>query len=86
MSSDERHHLDGEQWEMLRDDVPALTSAVSGVGTSGVNREATSRVQYVHAALVRLFHLKGEPPPFSPAAKVKEWEQTLSVLPGYATV
>jgi macrolide transport system ATP-binding/permease protein len=46
-ASDERHDLDGEQWELLRDGVPALISAVSG-GTSGVNLQAASGVQYVH--------------------------------------
>lgn len=45
--SDERHHVNGEQWELLRDNVPALISAVSGIRTSGVNVEAGSRVQYV---------------------------------------
>jgi hypothetical protein len=44
---DERHDLDGEQRELLRDGVPALISAVSG-GTSGVNLQAASGVQYVH--------------------------------------
>src|ERR1700678_1788104 len=29
--SDERHHINGEQWELLRDDVPALISAASGI-------------------------------------------------------
>ena len=28
-ASDERHHMNGEQWELLRDNVPALISAVS---------------------------------------------------------
>lgn len=46
IDSDERHHLNGEQWELLRDDVPALVSAVSGM-TSGVNLKAASSVQYV---------------------------------------
>jgi predicted permease len=46
-ASDERHHLNGEQWELLRDNVPALISAVSGPGTSGVNLQAGSHVQYV---------------------------------------
>jgi MacB-like periplasmic core domain len=46
--SDERHHLDGEQWELLRDDVPALISAVSIQRASGVNLQAGSHVQYVH--------------------------------------
>ena len=39
--------LDGEKWELLRDNSPALISAVSG-GASGVNLKAGSRVQYVH--------------------------------------
>ena len=42
--SDQRRALDGERWEVLRDDVPALISAVSG-GTSGVNLQEGSRVQ-----------------------------------------
>jgi predicted permease len=50
--SDERHHVNGEQWELLRDAVPALISAVSGIRTSGVNVEAGSRVQYVLDARV----------------------------------
>src|SRR2546421_2265129 len=40
VGSDERHHLNGEQWELLRDKVPALISAVSGIRVSGVNVEA----------------------------------------------
>ncbi len=28
-ASDERHHVNGEQWELLRDNVPSLMSAVS---------------------------------------------------------
>ncbi len=44
---DERHHLDGEQWELLRDNVPALITAVSG-GSTGVNLRAGSRALYVH--------------------------------------
>src|SRR5690349_15738639 len=31
---DERHHLNGEQWELLRDNVPSLISAVSAIRTS----------------------------------------------------
>ncbi len=45
-TSDERHNVNGEQWELLRDNVPALISAVFG-GTSGVNLKAGSRVEYV---------------------------------------
>jgi predicted permease len=50
--SNERHHVNGEQFELLRDDVPALITAISATGTSGVNLQAGSRVQYVHAARV----------------------------------
>jgi predicted permease len=46
-SADEPINIDGERWELLRDNVPALISAVSG-GTSGVNLRAGSHVQYVH--------------------------------------
>jgi putative ABC transport system permease protein len=56
-SSDERHHVNGEQWELLRDNVPALISAISGIRTSGVNLEAGSRVQYVHNARVSAHYL-----------------------------
>ena len=51
-TSDERHHVNGEQWVLLRDNVPALISAVSGIRASGVNLEAGSHVQYLHAARV----------------------------------
>lgn len=39
--------VDGEKWELLRDNTPALISAVSSGGASGVNLKAGSRVQYV---------------------------------------
>jgi predicted permease len=55
--SDERHDLNGEQWELLRDDVPSLISAISGGGTSGVNLQAGSRVQYVHAGRISAHYL-----------------------------
>src|ERR1043166_5632574 len=44
--SDERHNLNGEQWELLRDQVPALISGLSG-STTGVNLKAGSSLQYV---------------------------------------
>ncbi len=49
---EERHHVNGEQWELLRDQAPALISAISGFGISGVNLETGSHVQYVHNARV----------------------------------
>lgn len=54
--SDERTGIDGEKWELLRDDVPALISAVSG-STSGVNLQAGSRVQYVHDGRISSHYL-----------------------------
>src|SRR5467141_3330931 len=42
-SYDERTGIDGEKWELLRDNVPALIHAVSG-GTSGINLQAGSHV------------------------------------------
>jgi predicted permease len=59
--SDERHHIDGEQWELLRDNVPALISAISSIrpsGTSsGVNLQAGSRAQYVTAGRISAHYL-----------------------------
>jgi hypothetical protein len=57
MASDERHHLNGEQWELLRDNVPALITAVSGIRPSGINLEAGSQVQYVHAGRISEHYL-----------------------------
>jgi len=51
-ASDERHKLNGEQWELLRDEVPSLISAVSSNRTSGVNLQAGSHVQYLHAGRI----------------------------------
>lgn len=44
--SDTIHDIDGAQWIELRDNVPALVSAISGA-TSGVNLQAGDRVAYV---------------------------------------
>ena len=56
-ASDERHDLNGEQWELLRDNVPSLISAVSSRGTSGVNLRAGSHVQYLHAGRISAHYL-----------------------------
>src|SRR5260370_32329589 len=48
--SDERHQLNGEQWELLRDNVPSLIPAVSHPPTSGVNLQAGSPRPYLHSA------------------------------------
>lgn len=50
--SDERHHLNGEQWELLRDNVPSLISAVAAPRASGVNLQSDSHVQYLHAGRI----------------------------------
>ncbi len=55
--SDERHHLNGEQWELLRDHVPSLIAAVSGIRTSGINLRAGSQVQYLHAGRISAHYL-----------------------------
>ena len=57
MVSDERHNLDGEQWELLRDNVPSLISALSSGGTSGVNLRAGSSVQYLYAGRISAHYL-----------------------------
>src|SRR5271156_4118441 len=54
---DERHKLMYEQWQLLRDDVPALLSAVSSPRTSGVNLEAGSHVQYLQAGRISAHYL-----------------------------
>lgn len=55
--SEEHHWIDGEQWELLRDNVPALLSAVSSGVSSGVNLQADGTVQYVHDARVSAHYL-----------------------------
>lgn len=56
-SSDQRHHVNGEQWELLRDDVPALTSAVSSGQASGINLQAGTQVQYLQAGRISEHYL-----------------------------
>ena len=53
---DELTGIDGEKWELLRDDVRALISAVSG-GTSGVNLQSGTHVQYVHDGRISAHYL-----------------------------
>ncbi len=50
--SDDRHKLNGEQWELLRDNVPSLISALSAPKTSGVNLGWGSRGQYLSAGRI----------------------------------
>ena len=49
---DERHNVNGEQFELLRDNVPSLISAATNGGTFGVNLEAGTNVAYVQAARI----------------------------------
>ncbi|HEY6852180.1 MAG TPA: ABC transporter permease [Terracidiphilus sp.] len=56
-SSAERRNVDGEQWELLRDNVPSLISAVSFSRTSGVNLETGSHAQYVQEGRVSAHYL-----------------------------
>lgn len=57
ITSDERHHINGEQFELLRDQVPALLSAPSGIRPSGVNLEAGRHAQYVRAGRISQHYL-----------------------------
>jgi predicted permease len=57
ISTDERHHLNGEQWELLRDNVPALISALSSTRASGLNLQAGSQVQYLQAGRISAHYL-----------------------------
>jgi predicted permease len=56
-SSDQRHDVNGEQWELLRDNVPALISAISSGGASGINLQAGSQVRYLHAGRISAHYL-----------------------------
>jgi predicted permease len=49
---DKLHDIDGNQWQLLRDNVPSLVSAISAGLSSGVNLQAGQNVQYVHAGRV----------------------------------
>ncbi len=53
---DGAHGIDGEQWELLRDSVPALNSAISG-GISGANLQAGARVAYVQDGRISQHYL-----------------------------
>ncbi|HUH62404.1 MAG TPA: ABC transporter permease [Terracidiphilus sp.] len=50
--SDGQRWVDGEQWELLRDDVPSAIAALTAIGTTGVNVETSTHAQYVHAGRV----------------------------------
>lgn len=50
------HGIDGKQWELLRDDVPALVSAISGSNT-GVNLQAGAHAVYVQDGRISRHYL-----------------------------
>lgn len=56
-SSDASKNIDGEQWQLLRDNAHSLTVAVSGLQTSGVNLQAGAHVQYLHAGRISAHYL-----------------------------
>lgn len=56
-SYDGRRNVDGDQWELLRDKVPSVVSAVSAFLTSGMNLQTGSQVQYLHAGRVSAHYL-----------------------------
>lgn len=56
-SWDRRIPIGGEQWELLRDNVPSLISAVSSGIAPGVNLQAGDRVQYLHAGRISAHYL-----------------------------
>ena len=64
-SGEDPANLDGQMWEQLRDNVPALTSALSAGLNSGVNLKATtqsgSHSEYIHNSRVsaRYFDVLG---------------------------
>ena len=51
-SQDSEGALDGRRWEILRDQVPSLLSAVYAGMASGANFQTGSSVQYLHAGRV----------------------------------
>ncbi len=56
-SSWERHHIDGEQWDLLREHVPTLLAAISGIRPAGVNLQAGPHVAYLHASRISAHYL-----------------------------
>jgi predicted permease len=56
-ATDERHHVNGEQFELLRDDVPALIPAIASGKASGVNLQAGSSIAYVSNGRVSAHYL-----------------------------
>ena len=57
-SYDRRKNLSGEDFEELRDNVPALMSAVTAGLSSGVNLQAGQIIQYLHGGRVSAHYLE----------------------------
>src|SRR5262249_43041594 len=57
-ASDRRRTVDGEQWEHLRDNVPSVVAAVSGLAASGVNVRVGAVAQFVRAGRVSAEYFK----------------------------
>jgi len=62
--SDRPRWVDGEQWQLLRDDVPSAIAAVTALHATGINLETGTHAQYVHAGRVsaRYFDVLGLQP------------------------
>jgi predicted permease len=56
-SADIRKNVDGEQWELLRDQAPSLLAAVSSLRSNGVYLQAGQSVQYLQAARISEHYL-----------------------------
>jgi len=56
-SSGEPRNIDGEQWDLLRDNVPSLFSAISGLRSTGVNLRAGTHVQYLRVGRISAQYL-----------------------------
>jgi predicted permease len=96
---DERDNLNGEQWELLRDQVPALLSAISG-STTGVNLKAGSSAEYVQDARVSAHYFdvlgfqpvmgrsftENEDRPHGPKAVILSYESWRNIFGGDAQV
>src|SRR5215472_13172737 len=52
VSSAGEENIDGEQWELLRDNVPSVIASLSSLRTSGVNLQYGSHTQYLHMGRV----------------------------------
>jgi macrolide transport system ATP-binding/permease protein len=50
------HAVNGKQWELLRDDVPAVLPAISGSST-GINLQSGNRIAYVQAGRISQHYL-----------------------------